>query len=225
MPGKPKRRVLHPLNRGFTLVEVMIAVVIVGLLAALVMPTVSQAVRQNSSRGLNRQLAQAFQDARSYAMGRGEVMLAVVEQGDNANSRVRFFRSTNQAMSCADAAITVPAPGAAMIEIELVSSGTGLAIAGVDPAGEGTVARPLCISPAGRVLDRDGRILHSDGGCPGYNFRFWLADPEVTLDAGVEECPARGASDDVLFDLRVQRQLSSFTMIHVPFNGQARVIQ
>lgn len=211
-------------ERGFTLVEVMIAVVIVGMLAALVTPTVSRTIKENNTRGLNRQIVQAFQEARSYAMGRGEVVFVAVDRGQDQGA-IRFFRSDNRALDCSEGVVAPPAIGEGLTSVDLNNTGLEHAIMGADPAAEGTLARPLCISPSGRVLDRDGRVLRSDGGCPGYNFRFWMANPEATLDATVTDCPAMGVGEDELFDLSVQRQLSSFYMIHIPFSGQARVIQ
>lgn len=210
--------------QGFTLVELMIVVVIVGMLAALVTPTVSRTIKENSTRGLNRQIVQAFQEARAYAMGRGEVVFVAVERGGGPG-RVQFFRSENRSLTCAEGVVTAPGAGEALIEIDMNATGLEHAILGADPSTEGTLARPLCISPAGRVLDRDGRTLRSEGACPGYNFRFWMANPTQPLDAGVSDCPSMGAGEDELFELSVQRQLASFYMIHIPFNGQARVIQ
>lgn len=212
-------------EQGFTLVELMIVVVIVGMLAALVTPTVSRTIKENSTRGLNRQIVQAFQEARAYAMGRGEVVFVAVQRGEGDAGSVQFFRSENRSLTCAEGVVTPPGPGEALIEIDMNATGLEHAILGADPAAEGTLARPLCISPAGRVLDRDGRTLSSDGACPGYNFRFWMANPEHALGAGVSDCPSMGAGEDEIFELSVQRQLSSFYMIHIPFNGQARVIQ
>jgi prepilin-type N-terminal cleavage/methylation domain-containing protein len=59
------------LTAGFTLIEVMVVIVIVTLLSAIAVPTVSRRLDANLARGVTESVAIMFRNARLNALGRG----------------------------------------------------------------------------------------------------------------------------------------------------------
>lgn len=90
--------------QGFTLVELMIVVVIIGVLAAVSGPTIARSIERSRLADTNRAIVNGFNEARSFAMGSGEVVFAQINATDN---RIDFILPTNaggkepKALSCA----------------------------------------------------------------------------------------------------------------------------
>ena len=62
-------------SRGFTLIELMVVVVIVGITAALTMPVTTEQMRQRRARDTAQQVARFYNTARMRALGRGAAVL------------------------------------------------------------------------------------------------------------------------------------------------------
>lgn len=224
-------------RRGFTLIELMIVVVIIGVLAAVSGPTISRSMERSRLADVNRAIVNGFNEARSFAISTGEVVFARVDVGNN---RVDFLLPSNaggetpKALSCAvatrpdagapddgggeDAGLNPPAEGdldmtGVLFSVELNSFGVGQKIYAVDPGDVDPFI--LCLSPSGKILSETGHVLES--GCKDVNFRMYLSRGSV----GDDLCPEK--LDDQ--DGRNQRQINDTYFVDLSYSGQVRVIQ
>lgn len=80
--------------RGFTLVELMIAVAIIAVLAGFMAPSVSTYMRRSRGKAAASKVAGVFRWARSQAMTRGQVILVdVTTRGADGNGALTVFRT------------------------------------------------------------------------------------------------------------------------------------
>lgn len=68
----------HSPARGVTLIELMVVLVVLGILAAMVSPSIFGSIRRQRAAGVGRELANELRRARNQAMSRGEAIVVEV---------------------------------------------------------------------------------------------------------------------------------------------------
>lgn len=210
-------------TRGFTLVELMIAVVLIAVLAGLSAPTIMSSMERNRLSQLNRDIANGFLEARAHAMRHGQAVFVHFHHGDNA---IRFYEprdgTTWDAPTCVRGQANRDDPEAGdanvVLDVDLDTYGVAMELEELDPEPPNDT---ICISPNGRVTNTNGLPLVAGKGddCDELNFLI----PVISSNAQHDLNELRDCVDDM--EVTIKRELDNFSMIHVAYGGQVRVIR
>lgn len=240
--------------RGFTLVELMIAVGIIAILAAFLAPSMSTYMRRSAGQSAARSMANLFRTARTQAMSRGEALLVqVTKTSGNDPGNVIISRTVNTALAECDPANANYDPHNTdcyalnctqtnaltpqqVASLDLAQIAPDMVVSGFDatPAPAGNTLT-LCFSPSGRVLGQTGTPFESD--CDAVNARVFLTEGEPGA-GGLNDNPLGNSEPklDACVDVNTDdedarraqkdgRDLQNFFSIHIPYNGAVSVIQ
>jgi len=209
---------------GFTMIEVLVAVSLVAILAAIAAPSFSRILERADARQTARAMANAMRYAHGQAMSRGEVVLAEVDVG-TGRGQIEVFRTNDSQTSCQGA--SVPSGAVAQYTVSAASLSSRMAIDRIaDTSGSGTKSL-VCFTPDGRVLNTLGEPFSAQG-CDRKNWRLFVASQRAIDEGDVgstERSCLSGSTREQMLDRRTSRDRIDFWEIHVGFNGSIRAFQ
>lgn len=170
-------RLVSRAPRGFTLIELMAVIVIIGILAVVSVPTINRRLEDRRVQQNAEQIAQVYRTARAHAIGRGTAVLVRFQGGGwEVREAVRGTltlgaggsavtsdvacddlpgSSVGTVSSCLLTAWTNPdTPGSTNRVISGFRPDTNVTVSGFSDGTTAATFHDLCFTPMGRVYSR-----------------------------------------------------------------------
>ena len=155
-------------QRGFTLVELMVVVIIIAISAALVVPMATRQLRDNQVHRIGKAVASTYRNARMLAMARGGAVVVRYTTANHGTLEVlEGVDDRGQGNACEELPVpncnrgsgawstTGSNPGARSVSTMSGPGGGNGPPISIDAGG----ARDICYTPMGRTMQRAGAAV------------------------------------------------------------------
>ena len=164
-------------ERGFSLLELMVVVTIIAVLSALVLPSMTQAIRERHAQEAAVEVIDLLREVRSRAMYRGRAQTVAIRQ---VGTTVRFEAYEGRESSCRLSRVREASTGSGFVAAEQIASldlGSGRyasdGIVSMITLPTGTMYLQLCFTPMGNTffateeISNPSAVWSNDSGAVG----------------------------------------------------------
>lgn len=215
----------HLNSRGFSLVELMTVIVVVGILASIVVPSLDDSFGTASVRQGAAEVANVFRKAREKAMSRGEVVLLQGGHNPKPTGTIQLYRSDTSTSLCSQASMA----SSSFYTYDVQDSASSLSFHEEEPNNSGSYE--LCFAPDGRVFQWDGTTLSTcdTENIPAYRITVgpgnWTRGDNPVGSPNPNDCREEMTSDSEREQHRQGREAVNLWEARVTHFGGVKVVQ